>query len=270
MNISVSNIAWEVTDDYRALEILNEFNISTIDIAPTKYFIEPLKARESEIIKVRDFWNSRNISIYGMQSLLFGTTGFNIFNPKDSRNQLLSYLDAICKLGASLGIKKLVFGSPKNRNSDGIEKSQINEIAKDFFLRLGDIAFNYGVDICLEPNPKEYSCNFMTNTLETIEVVKMVNHPNILMQIDTGSIFMNNEDPSIIAILPKNKVGHIHISEPMLGPIGFGGNNHLPCYNFIRNNFPDSIITIEMSKGSHENYLVELRESIKFTVDTYK
>ena len=270
MNIGISNIAWDVIDDNAVLDILNEFNISTIDIAPTKYFLEPLKAKESEILKVRNFWNNRNISIHGMQSLLFGTSGFNIFNGKDSRNNLLSYLDVICKIAASLGVKKLVFGSPKNRNADGIEKSKIFEIAQEFFLRLGDIAYRHSVDICLEPNPKEYSCNFMTNSMETLEIVNLVNHPQILMQIDTGSLFINKEDPSIIELLPSHQIGHIHISEPMLGPIGFGGNNHGGCCNFIRNNFPDYILTIEMSRGSQENYLVDLRNSIKFTVETYK
>jgi len=270
MNIGISNIAWDVIDDNYVLDILDEFNISTIDIAPTKYFLEPLKARESEIVKVRNFWNNRNISINGMQSLLFGTSGFNIFNNKDSRNNMLSYLDIICKLGSSLGVKKLVFGSPKNRDTNGIEKCKINEIAQEFFLRLGDIAYRHSVIICLEPNPKEYSCNFMTNSMETLEIVKLVNHPQILMQIDTGSLFMNNEDPLIIGKLPSHQIGHIHISEPFLSPIGSGENNHVGCYNYIRNNFHDHILTIEMSRGVQEDYLTDLRNSIKFTVETYK
>jgi sugar phosphate isomerase/epimerase len=173
MNIGISNIAWDVTDDNYVLDILHEFNISTIDIAPTKYFLEPLKARESEILKIRNFWNNRNISIIGMQSLLFGTSGFNIFNGKDSRINMLLYLDVICKLGSNLGVKKLVFGSPKNRDTNGLEEYKIKEIAQEFFLRLGDIAHKHGVVICLEPNPKEYSCNFMTNSLETLEIVEL-------------------------------------------------------------------------------------------------
>ena len=42
----------------------------------------------------------------------------------------------------------------------------------NFFRRLGDIAQEHDVILCLEPNPICYQANFMTNSLETVEVVR--------------------------------------------------------------------------------------------------
>jgi D-psicose/D-tagatose/L-ribulose 3-epimerase len=268
MNIGISNIAWDTKDDDLIVRLLKEHAISHIDIAPTKYFQEPLKASKEEIFNIRKYWEHNNISINGMQALLFGMD-LNMFAEEKVRLEMLAYLNVISKVGSQLGANKLVFGSPKNRNREGIEDSVVNKLAIDFFSRLGDIAMANGVVICLEPNPKDYNCNFLTNSTETLNMVKRINHPNILMQIDTGAIFMNNEEPQIIANIPQQFVGHIHISEAFLKPIGLQSSNHSSCSKMLMKCLADYPVTIEMAKNPADNYLDVVADSIKFTKENY-
>jgi sugar phosphate isomerase/epimerase len=101
-----------------------------------------------------------------MQALLFGTRGLNLFGDAATRNAMLVHLDAVCRIGAGLGATRLVFGSPKNRDRTGLSDAQAETLAIDFFRRLGDIAGNHRVQVCLEPNPPCYGANFMITSAE--------------------------------------------------------------------------------------------------------
>jgi sugar phosphate isomerase/epimerase len=84
---------------------------------------------------------------------------------------------------------------------------------------LGDYAYSKNVNFCLEPNPKEYGTDFLNNTKETIEFIKKVNSPGLWLNIDAGTIALNNEpiEETIKYSIPYAK--HIHISEPFLNEI---------------------------------------------------
>lgn len=46
--------------------------------------------------------------------------GLNIFATDASRDAMLHYLDAVCRIAGLLGASRLVFGSPKNRDRTGL------------------------------------------------------------------------------------------------------------------------------------------------------
>jgi sugar phosphate isomerase/epimerase len=219
MILSISNIAWDVNLDEEVSKILNIQSINYIDIAPSKYFKNIFNVSDAEIDIVKSQWNDRGITIYGMQALLFGLQKpLNIFGFEHEREELLRYLDAVCRIAGGLGVKHLTFGSPKNRDITDVIPSSIDKTAINFFNSLGNIAQKYNVIINLEPNPVEYNCNFCTTSEETYRIVTLVNHPNIKMQIDTGAIIMNREDVNKIYF----NSGHIHLSEPNLQVLGTG------------------------------------------------
>ena len=101
------------------------------------------------------------IKIYGMQSLLFGVKNLNIFSSEIQQNTMLEYLEKILKIGELLGSSKVVFGSPKNRDKKNLSDEIAFEVATKFFKKLSFLAETHNQIICLEPNPKKYSCNFI-------------------------------------------------------------------------------------------------------------
>lgn len=252
MRLAISNIAWEVHQDPLIAALLARKGVDAIDIAPGKYFPDPLKAQDSDIARVRCWWADHGINIVGMQSLLFGTTGLNLFGNSASQLAMLYHLEAVCRIAAGLGANRLVFGSPKNRDRSGLDDEQTQRRATDFFQALGDIALAHGVCICLEPNPVCYGANFMTDSHSTAAVVRAVAHPAIRMQLDTGALAINHEDPWHILQRHAGQIGHIHASEPNLRPLGDGSTHHPRMAEAIRRYLPAHVVSIEMLSSPHE------------------
>ena len=270
MRISISNLAWDVKEDLEVANLLNLFNVDAIDIAPGKYFPEPASASIADIHAVKDWWQERGIDIIGMQALLFGTTGLNVFGSESIQKKLLDHLAAVCRIGAGLGASRLVFGSPKNRDCSGLSVSQVQEISRLFFRQLGDIAADYGVIVCLEPNPSVYGANFMTTSLETCNVVNDIDHPAIKMQLDTGAVIINQEDISAIVTQVKDVIGHVHISEAQLAPPGDTYSYHANIAAAITSQLPAHPATIEMLATKNEPHLVSIRRALQLVTSLYR
>lgn len=268
--ISISNIAWDVSQDDEVAKILNDYSVPYIDIAPPKYFKIPSEAKEKQILDVKNYWNNKAIEPIGMQALLFGTTGLNVFGESEMQDQLLKHLIHICSIGNTLGARKLVFGSPRNRDRSGLNDSETLKIALSFFRRLGDIAKKFDVVICLEPNPECYNANFMTNSLDTANIVKEVNHDNIKMQLDVGAMNINDEDPDKIIKSVAPFIHHIHISEPQLAPLSKDNPYHKKAADAIKTYLPNLPMTIEMLTTNAESSISEISAAVELLQKTYR
>lgn len=269
MKISISNIAWDREEDSQVAALLKQYHVEAIDIAPGKYFPDVLQVNDEQISAVRSWWNERGISVIGMQSLLFGTQGFNLFDDNDVQQLMLAHLDAVCRIASGLGATKLVFGSPKNRDRKQLQDDEVKTIAVGFFRNLGDIAAKHSVVICLEPNPTCYGANFMTTTEETADIVQAVNHPAIRMQLDTGALTINNENALALIKRYSQLIGHIHISEPGLFPPGEEGGDHQTFSQIINDHLPDQFVTIEMLATKEESHVDSVEKALAFVVARY-
>lgn len=270
MRLAISNIAWDTAEDEAVATLLQQFAIDAIDVAPGKYFPEPANATDTDIAQVKDWWTGRGIEITGMQALLFGTTGLNVFGSAESQAALLKHLAAVCRIGAGLGATRLVFGSPKNRDRSGLSDQEALEMASSFFRHLGDIALASGVTICLEPNPTCYGANFMTTSAETARVVKYVAHPAIRMQLDTGALTINDENPLFVLYDDAALVGHVHASEPDLLPLGDGGTKHGQMAAALSQYLPAHVVTIEMVATKDESHLVSIERALQVATQHYR
>ena len=268
--ISISNIAWDPSIDDEVSRILIKTGVTYVDIAPSKYFKSPNKVTSAEILTVKKYWIERNIKPLGMQSLLFGTQGLNIFGSPGIQDALLLHLSYICFIGSELGARKLVFGSPKNRDRSNLSDNKVTKIAVDFFRRLGTLAEKRGVVICLEPNPTCYGSNFMTNSLETAKIVEAVNCDSIRMQLDTGAMQINKEAPRATIKKFAHLIHHIHISEPNLVPITPKNYYSQEVSESILEFLPNIPVTIEMLSSSPKTSEEEILSSIKLIKELYR
>lgn len=262
MRLAISNIAWEVEDDEAVAALLQRLRIDAIDIAPSKYFPVPARASRQDMARVRDWWAARGVEITGMQALLFGTTGLNLFGAEPVRNAMLEHLAAVCRIAGGIGARRLVFGSPKNRDRSGLGDAQTQRLAIDFFRALGDIAQTQDVLICLEPNPVSYGANFLTTTLETVAMVEQVDHPAIRLQLDTGTLTLNGEDPDALLHRCAASIGHVHASEPNLLPLGDGGCDHARVAAALARHLPQSLVSVEMLATRDEPHLTAIERAL--------
>ena len=270
MRLAISNIAWDITEDEAVADLLQRYCINAIDIAPGKYFPQPANATLEEMSVVKAWWNKRGIEMTGMQALLFGTTGLNVFGSVESQDALLHHLDGVCRIGAGLGAPRLVFGSPKNRDRSDLSDAETESVAFSFFNRLGDIAAAHGVIICLEPNPICYGANFMTSSAETAKIVNHIAHPAIRMQFDIGALAINNEDPVLVLQDCAHLIGHVHASEPNLLPLGDGGTDHGKMFNGLAQYLPHHLVSIEMVATKDEPHLVSIERGLNVAIEHYR
>ncbi|SFG20909.1 Sugar phosphate isomerase/epimerase [Duganella sp. CF458] len=270
MRLSISNIAWDTAEDEAVAELLKRYAVDAIDIAPGKYFPDPAKASEDDIAVVRSWWSSRGIELTGMQALLFGTSGLNVFGDASSQDAMLEHLDAVCRIGAGLGATRLVFGSPKNRDRSSLSDEQALAVAVPFFRRLGAIAQERGVTICLEPNPSCYGANFMTTAAETAAVVRAVAHPAVKMQFDTGALTINGEDPAQVLREYADLIGHLHASERNLVTLGDADTDHHRIGPLLAAALPAHVVTIEMVASNTEAHIVAIERALQCASKAYR
>jgi D-psicose/D-tagatose/L-ribulose 3-epimerase len=270
MRLAISNIAWDVAEDEAIVGLLERFGIDAIDIAPGKYFPDPGRASTADIAAVRCWWADRGIDITGMQSLLFGTTGLNLFGPSEVQDSMLRHLGEICRIGGELGATRLVFGSPRNRDRSALSDEGALDMAVSFFRRLGDIAEDSGVGICLEPNPTRYGANFMTTSDETMTVVERVAHRAVGMQLDTGALTINGEQAEATLESCAHLIAHVHASEPDLVPLGDGGTRHGEVYDALAPRLPNHIVSVEMKATEIEPHTVSIERALRVAVANYR
>jgi sugar phosphate isomerase/epimerase len=268
MRLALSSIAWDVEKESEVIDLMKGFGVNAVEIVPGKYFGELNRVSDDCMDKLRLRWLASGIEAVAMQSLMFGTKGLNIFGTASTQALMLSHLEIVCRIGGRLGAKKLVFGSPKSRDISGLEYTAALGIAIDFMKRLARIAEYYGVVICLEPNPTRYNANFMTTSDETDQVVRLVNHRSIKMQFDTGSLTINHEDVEEVLQRSRDIIGHIHISEPDLLPLGSGGVDHERVSFFIKKYLPDYVASIEIRPQQEE--FLEIYHSLQLACRYYQ
>jgi sugar phosphate isomerase/epimerase len=270
VRLAISNIAWDIAEDTSVAELLGKFGVDAIDVAPGKYFPDPANAKDEDIANVRRWWADHGIEITGMQALLFGTTGLNVFGESKSQEAMLEHLWAVCRIGAGLGATRLVFGSPKNRDRSGLSDTQALEQAVSFFRRLGNAAQEHGVIVCLEPNPTRHGANFMTTSAETAHVVAAVGHEAIRMQFDTGALTINGESPEAVLECSSRFIGHVHASEPDLVPLGDGGTDHQLMHRVLSQYLPEHLVSIEMVATKEEPHLQSIERALVCAVECYR
>ena len=270
MRLAVSNIAWEVAEDEQVAELLRAHQVDAIDIAPGKYFPEPAVADAADIRRLRAWWADRGMEITGMQALLFGTSGLNMFGDPGVQTAMIDRLEAVCRIGAGLGATRLVFGSPKNRDRQSLTDEEALAMATEFFRRLGDIAANHATIICLEPNPVAYGCNFMLNTDEAARIVRLVDHPAIRLQLDTGALALNQEDPERTIAAHGELIGHAHASEPHLVVLGDGDARHADAARALKRHAPVDLVSIEMVASKSEPHLAAIERAVSVADRYYR
>lgn len=254
MRLGLTNLAWHPAQDAAVAALLRRLSIDAIDIAPSKYFADVRRVRDHEVVRVRRWWAGQGMEIVGMQSLLYGTQGLNLFGPAPVRQQMLDYLRAVCRVGALLGASCLVFGSPANRNRAGLPDDLVWQMAQDFFGQLGCLAAAEGVQICLEGVHPHYGCNFMTDTASSLRLAMALNQNAVGVVLDTATVQLNGEDIGALLAEGGQWVRHIHASEKDLVPLGSPSRtcpvDHAHMAAAIRAHLPEQRVCVEMLAGA--------------------
>ncbi len=271
MKLAISNIAWDKSEDEAVYALMRRYGFTGLEVAPGRVFENPFEAPSSDIAVFLTWLSAFGIQPVAMQALLFGRPDLKIFGPAETRIQTLEYLKNVILFAQRLGIPALVFGSPKNRDTGGMERSLADMTALFFFRELAVFAARHGTSICIEPNPAVYGTDFINTTDEAAAFVKKVNNSGFALHVDTGALIMNGEDPARSAGILARRAAHIHISEPGLDPVPKDASiqMHEKISNALKKSNYAGWISIEMKKPDAAERLATIEKALSFVRDIY-
>src|SRR3954470_17591651 len=174
MRVAFSNLAWPAELDAEVLAGLPYRGFSSLEVAPTRLWADPLAQDADEIAAARAAVQAAGLEIVALQSLLFQRPELQLFGDAEARSGLLDHLLGMARLAAGLGATRLVFGSPGNRRRGDLPVEQADEIAVEVFSRLGAQAADLGVCFCIEANPVAYTCDYLTDAVASTAFVRAV------------------------------------------------------------------------------------------------
>ena len=251
MKIAVSNIAWAPDEETSVANALQALGVRSVEIAPTKCFSEPTTTSASERATYARFWAQRDIEIVAFQSMLFGRPELQVFGSVGTRAETIEVLSRFIELAGELGAGRLVFGSPKNRIiPEGMSALEAADLATDFFTTLGSVAVDNNTLFCVEPNPTDYGCNFITNAAAGLALVTAVDNPGFGLHLDAAGMTLAGDDVAVSIRDAGPRLAHFHASAPQLGPLENVIVDHARAARALQEIEYGGHVSIEMRPGA--------------------
>lgn len=271
MNIAFSNIGWPKEMDKPVSELLKQAGITRLEIAPTRSFYGVEDITSEMLTAEQNFWKENNISIVAMQSLLFGKPELQLFGSTGSRNALFEHLVKLYKVASILGASKLVFGSPKNREvPQNLDQQDAWDLAVSFFKKAGVAANDFGLDLCLEPNPTLYGCNFITNAADGLRLVRDVATNGFKLHLDTACMALSGDNVEKSICDAGELLAHFHVSAPGLGPLEEYFVDHQASINALRKIDYSGTVSVEMRPNINPNSISSIQSAISLVQKFYQ
>jgi hypothetical protein len=238
--LSVSNICIDRTEQFQFARLLRLYGITRVQVAPTTL----LEGADWSKLGDIDFgvFVNQGLTVQSFQSITFGKADLNIFS-KDTRDQLMDHLKRVVQAASQNKVPFLVFGCPRNRQVLP-ETEDPDTVFVEFFQDLGNYCAESGVIICIEPNAKEYGCNYLNTIEEVGRVVTRINNPSIRMMVDIGNIMMEKDDITKIVDY-KNLIYNVDIAQPKMGAFIDPQKEHIKFQKVINEQL-DTNRTLEM------------------------
>lgn len=262
IKLAISNIAWGPEDDGQVYRLMHRYGFTGLEIAPTRIFPERPYDKLCEADIWADTLRSRmGLIVCSMQSIWYGRQE-NIFGSGEERRLLLDYTKKAIGFAAAISCHNLVLGCPRNRV---LQSPADPQAAIPFFKRLGAYAATKDTVVSIEANPKIYGTNYINDTLSAIELVRTVDSPGFLLNLDTGTMIQNGE--SLDGLVGNIRyVNHVHLSEPRLKPIS-KRRSHQDLLGLLKAEGYEGFLSIEMGRtddlASIEKIMDHVAEIVK-------
>lgn len=273
MKLAISNIAWEHDEDEQIYQLMREKSITGLEVAPKRVFDEPFNASSQQIEDYKTHLKKWGIKPVAMQALLYGHPDLKLFADEKARTALYVHLKKCIDFASELGIRVLVFGSPKNRKIYGESKEKKEDawnIASSFFSQLGKYARAGHTIICIEPNPEEYGTNFVNTAAGGIELVKEVDSPGFKLHLDLGGMILSDENLETVLKKSLPFTEHFHISSPYLQMITEYRQTHQQLASLLDKFNYNKWVSLEMKKNLKDTNIKAVSEALSLITEIYR
>jgi sugar phosphate isomerase/epimerase len=124
-----------------------------------------------------------------------------------------------------------------------------------------------GIMLCLEPNPEQYGCDFVTRGADAAMLVRAVDSDGLRLHLDTACAALAGESAGHLARENRDILAHFHASEPMLAGFDNPGSQHAVAAAALREIGYKGWVAVEMRK--QDDPLGSLQAAVSFATKTY-
>lgn len=236
MNLAVSNLAWDFSENNLIFDHFRRIGIFNIEVVFPKISSWDSLSEDS-IIEYKNFLVKNKINAVSSQSLFFG-----VKFDTNKLNNIVSHLNRIINYSKILGISKLVFGSPFLRKDI--------KLWTDVFYEIDSPLKESNISLLIEPNAVSYGGSFFYTTEEISNFITERKYESIWSMVDTNNSFLMNRNPIDDFVKCKKYIKHIHVSEDKLRLIE-DLEFHRKFSAELHENEYDQIITYEVMKADN-------------------
>ena len=129
----------------------------------------------------------------------------------------------------------MVFGSPKQRNTVGISKTEAKKYFAEGMAAVADHARRRGVMILIEPLDHTQT-DVINTTAEAMEIVQQVDHPAIQTMFDFHNTIDETVDFVTLLRTYRPYIHHVHVQEMDGTYLGTGNavNDFVPAFQYLK------------------------------------
>jgi len=196
---------------------------SVVDVGPERR--EQLR-REAE---------REGLEMVGLHWLLASPEGLYLNHPDEQvRKTTQDYMAELIRFCGDLGGKRMIMGSPKQRNvMAGCTYQEAWDFTKEVFRSLLPVAEKSGVILCIEPLDRGQT-NFINTPDEAARLVKEIGHPNFKLMLDVKATV--NQGESVVEAIRQfgPDIAHFHANDANGRGPGFGDVDFTPIAQALK------------------------------------
>ena len=166
-------------------KIISEYGYDGIELAPFKNADDIRTVQEKEIVALKQTAEDFGLEFPAFHWLLVSPNNMHISCPDNTIvKETREFFRGLIDFSQKLGVKILVFGSPKQRSIDeSWDYDSAYERGVYFFQEMGDNCKNHDIVIAFEPLGKQIT-NFGGDFTDAQQLLKDIAHSNVKMLLE--------------------------------------------------------------------------------------
>ena len=244
-NESMADLGWP-----EQCQIVGDAGYRGVEIAAFTLVEEGVReigpAKRKEMVSVME---RAGVECVGLHWLLAPPPkGLHVTSPDAAvRERTIAYLNELIDFCADLGGPRMIFGSPKQRNTQGIAVEEAKKYFADGLAAVADHAAKRRVEILIEALAK--GATDVVNTLaEASELASRVNHPAVQIMFDFNNTGDETEPFDVLLRKHYKRIHHVHVQEQGGKHLGTGTavNDYVKAFQTLKDLKYDKWISLEV------------------------
>jgi D-psicose/D-tagatose/L-ribulose 3-epimerase len=212
---AVCNELFEKVPFAEACSAIREIGYDGIEIAPYTLAESPTSVAAGQRREYRRVIENSGLSFVGLHWLMVSPLGLHVTTPDlGLRKRSWEHVRGLIELCADLGDHGvMVFGSPKQRSTDGgMTPAEASKVFADELSKVVPEAEHRGVRILVEALPSNQS-NVINVLAEAVPIVEQINSPAVRTMFDSHNAIDETEPHSMLVKRYVSYIDHVHVNE---------------------------------------------------------